>query len=210
MRLVTAFAVGLVLASSVWAAPAPTAKKAVDAPVAKRSRDGADEAPSPPSLPLGSTRPDTKETVVVGRADRATATRMIARLRKRLRGDEDLGDEEHQVAGPVVAVDERTDSGHEIRLLGRKRPVVGRVEVDEEDRRVTRLTGALRGYVFEWYLGRGLAFRLSVGVDRWLPFVAPVLEWYPLEELCYCYGWDPIAGFGLSWRRTQEDSTKEP
>jgi hypothetical protein len=213
MRLVTAFAVGMVLAASVRAAPAPRTKKAVEAPVAKPSGDGADYAPADPQLPLplGSTRPEPDSSLTIGRADHEMAARMIALLWKKLRRDnQDVGEEEYAVGGPYFAVGRVTDGEHKIKLLERGRTVVGRVVHDEEDRRVTRLTGALRGYVFEWYLGDGLALRLSVGVDRWLPFVAPALDWYPTEEVCYCYGWDPIAGFGLSWRRTQEDSTKEP
>jgi hypothetical protein len=229
MRLVMAFAVALVLASSVRAAPAPTAKKAVDAPVAKPSGDGADYAPAVAQLPLplGSTKRDTNKTVIVGRADRATAARIIRALhgllllaRSSATGrmtDTILADGMEafasctQATGPILAVGDWSDERHEIRVRGRKRPVVGCVTRDEEDWRLTRLTGAMTGYVFEAYLGDGFSFRLSVGVDRerWLPFVAPTLDWYATEEVCYCYGWDPIAGFGLSWRRNQEDSTKE-
>src|SRR5262245_34203641 len=204
MRLVMAFAVGLALAAHAGAAAPPVAKKKAGE-LERLEREAAEAlgyAPADPQMPLPldtTRRAERNRKAFIGRADLPTALgackavgwrlgRLLPILedvsRTQWRGGISIIDgyePDYPVAGRCVAVGRWTDDGHEVVLLERGAPaMIGRTLLDEEDWRITALSGSMRGFVLERYLARGFSLRLSVGVDRarGRPFLAPVIDWY--------------------------------
>jgi hypothetical protein len=174
-----------------------------------RAREMPDYAPADPQLPvpLGSTRPELpNKAVFVGRP---TASHVLRALRLTVRDTMQLlGPEDYPGVERCSAFGRWTEEGFEIVQLEPPGPaVVGRFLLDEEDWRLTGLSGALSGFQYERYLGHGFAFRLSAGVHRASerPFLAPAIDWWLTEQLRYTFGFDPVAGCGVScWQFEDE------